>query len=107
MLKRLLEGEGYEVRHAPTGREGLGLLARQRPDLLLLDLMLPDVDGLDVCRQMRSDGFPDLPIIVVSARMGPQDRSNALAAGANACLAKPFQVDQLLETVRTWLAVSG
>ncbi|MBM2810238.1 MAG: DNA-binding response regulator [Chloroflexi bacterium] len=106
MLTRVLKSEGYEVLHASTGREGLGMLGDRRPDLLLLDLMLPDIDGLEICRLMRCDGFRDLPIIVVSARMASQDQQQAIEAGASACLAKPFHVDQLLDLVRVWLKVS-
>ncbi len=84
-----------------TGQAGLKAVAEHRPDVLILDLMLPDIDGLEVCRQLRQQ--PDthsLPIVILSARTSPEDVKLGYAAGATRYLKKPIDLDTLLEEVR-------
>lgn len=96
----VLEQEGYEVRSATTGRDGLAEMTRERPDLVILDLMLPDVSGYEVCQQARRDPtLADTPILVLTARAQEAERQRGLAVGATEYLTKPFRVADLRERV--------
>ena len=100
-LRVALAGAGYAVVEACTGREGLIAAASHRPDLVVLDLGLPDMDGVDWTRQVRE--WSAVPVIVVSARGREQDKVVALDAGADDYLTKPFAVGELLARVRVAL----
>lgn len=100
-LKVALTDHGYEFREAPTGKEGIGKVASERPDLVILDLGLPDVDGLEITRQLRE--WSRTPIIILSARGHEKDKVDALDAGADDYLTKPFGVQELLARVRVAL----
>jgi len=105
VLRMRLEAEGYAVVTARDGVEALEKAREHHPDLVLLDLMLPRLSGERVCRELRSDPRTRaVPIIVVSARVGETERLRALAAGADAFLAKPYDVAQLTGEIRTRLA---
>jgi two-component system response regulator MprA len=98
-LTRALELEGYRVTVAPDGAAALELLERERPDVVVLDVMMPNVDGLTVCRRMRARG--DLtPVLLLTARVEVSDRVSGLDAGADDYLPKPFAVDELLARLR-------
>jgi DNA-binding response OmpR family regulator len=99
MLAELLSREGFDLAHAATGQAGLALLAQETPDVLVLDLMLPDTHGLDLCRQLRAQG-QDLPVLMLSARGDPIDRVLGLEIGADDYLAKPFEPRELVARVR-------
>ena len=90
-----LELEGYLVIHAETGAEALHAFANHPFDLIVLDLMLPDSHGLDLCRQIRKEA-PQLPILMLTALGEEQDRVNGLKEGADDYLSKPFSLDELL-----------
>src|SRR3954449_1585945 len=98
--------EGYEVIQAADGAEALGSVAGSAPDAIVLDLMMPRVDGLEVCRQLRSEG-DRLPILVLTARDSVTDRVRGLDAGADDYLVKPFALDELLARLRALLRRSG
>ncbi|MDR1061659.1 MAG: response regulator transcription factor [Clostridiales bacterium] len=100
-LKSIVSAEGYQFIYATTGREGVSLAASHIPDLLLLDLGLPDMDGIDVLRSIRE--WSDVPIIVVSARLNEQEKVAALDAGANDYVTKPFGNRELLARIRSSL----
>jgi two-component system response regulator MprA len=101
LLRRALAYEGYEVELAPDGTRGL-LAARERPpDLVILDLMMPGVDGLEVCRRIHAGS--DVPILMLTARDGVPDRVTGLDAGADDYLVKPFALEELLARVRALL----
>jgi two-component system KDP operon response regulator KdpE len=100
-LRASLIDHGYAVIEATTGELGLRHASNDRPDLVILDLGLPDIDGIDVTRRLRE--WSDLPIIVVSARGKEQDKIVALDAGADDYLTKPFGVGELLARVRVAL----
>ena len=100
-MEPLLRSHGYEVSTAMSGRGGIAAAARDQPDLIVLDLGLPDMDGVEVCRTMRDDGGP--PIIVLSARGGEQDKVQALDAGADDYVTKPFGTEELLARIRVVL----
>src|SRR6478736_9675742 len=101
-IERALRLEGYEVVQAADGAEALGNVAGQAPDAMVLDLMMPQVDGLEVCRQLRSEG-DRLPILVLTARDSVSDRVRGLDAGADDYLVKPFALDELLARLRALL----
>lgn len=102
MLLRLLQGEGWSTRAAPTAAEGERLLALHRPTVVLLDVMLADANGVDVCRRWRSQ-FPALGILMLSARGEPMDRVLGLEVGADDYLPKPFERRELVARVRALL----
>ena len=96
--------EGYLVLAAERGDEGLNLIRSERPDLVLLDLMLPGMDGLSICRQMKSDGsLREIPIIIASAKGEESDVVIGLEMGADDYLAKPFSPRELLARIKAVL----
>lgn len=101
MLRRTLGFEGYQVTVAVNGEVALRAAALERPDLVILDLMLPGMDGLEVCRRLRAR--IDVPILLLTARSSIPDRVAGLDAGADDYVPKPFAVDELLARVRALL----
>lgn len=101
MLRRALAYEGFEVGTAASGSEGLRLALERSPDLVVLDWMMPDLDGLAVCRRLREEG--DVPILMLTARDAVQDRVLGLEAGADDYLIKPFALEELLARIRALL----
>ncbi len=100
-IQRVLRPEGYDVDVALGGAAALDRAREQRPDLVVLDLMMPGIDGLEVCRQLRADG--NLPILMLTARSGTADRVRGLDTGADDYLVKPFAYAELLARVRALL----
>src|SRR3954447_8271703 len=101
VLRRSLRHEGYDVKTAGDGVEALDLAADFVPDVVVLDLGLPRLDGIEVCRQLRSDG--DVPILILTARAETDDRVAGLDSGADDYLVKPFERQELLARVRALL----
>src|SRR5262249_37557467 len=97
----LLRARGYEVFSAMTSRAALEVLDREKPDLVILDLGLPDIDGVEVCRQIRT--VSGVPIVVLSARGAEGDKVSALDAGADDYVTKPFGAQELLARIRAAL----
>jgi two-component system response regulator MprA len=106
MLERTLAAEGYRVSGVGDGGAALAALERHTPDLLVLDLGLPTMGGLTVCRRVRERGG-ELPILVLTARDAVPDRVAGLDAGADDYLPKPFATDELLARVRALLRRKG
>jgi CheY-like chemotaxis protein len=105
LLMDLLESEGYRVECACSAADGLGRLQRRPVDLILVDLMLPDMSGLEFCQQVRASTWLErVPIILASAASGSCWKQSSAAAGANSYLSKPFDIDQLLSLVQRHLA---
>jgi two-component system KDP operon response regulator KdpE len=100
-LKPALEAADYAVERADTGAEGLRLAASRSPDVVLLDLGLPDIEGLDLLAKLR--GFSQVPVIILSARDRESDKIAALDAGADDYVEKPFAVGELLARIRAAL----
>ena len=100
-LRRSLEAQDYEVATAEGGEEGLALAAAHTPNLVVLDLGLPDLDGTEVIRRLRS--WTAVPVIVLSVREGRSDKIEALDAGADDYVTKPFDVEELLARMRAAL----
>ena len=101
-LRRSLQFNGYQVELAAAGQQALDWLADQRPDAMVLDVMMPRLDGLEVARRLRSTG-DDLPILVLTARDAVSDRVAGLDAGADDYLPKPFALEELLARLRALL----
>jgi two-component system phosphate regulon response regulator PhoB len=108
LLRYNLEKQGFRVDEAADGEEALLRVAEGRPDLVLLDWMLPALSGIEVCRQLRRrPGTRDLPIIMVTARTEDQDAVRALDTGADDYISKPFAMDGLMARIRALLRRSG
>lgn len=101
LLSYNLRKAGYEALVAPDGREALRLARHAQPDLILLDLMIPEIDGLDVCRELRKTSA--VPIIMITARGEEIDRVVGLELGADDYVAKPFSVRELLARIKAVL----
>ena len=101
VLRRSLRQEGHEVRTAGDGEEALSMAAEFVPDLVILDLGLPRLDGVEVCRKLRAAG--DVPILILTARSDTGDRVEGLDAGADDYLVKPFERAELLARMRALL----
>ena len=100
-LQRGLTFEGYRVDTAADGEAGLEIARDNPPDLVLLDLMLPGLDGIEVCRRLRAAS--DVPILMLTAKESVEDRVTGLDAGADDYLVKPFAFDELMARVRALL----
>lgn len=100
-LRATLTNHGYRVNEAATGKDGMAFASTQAPDLIILDLGLPDVDGLDIIKQLRE--WSHTPIIILSARGQESDKIAALDAGADDYLTKPFGVGELIARIRVGL----
>src|SRR3989338_5031088 len=100
MLEITLESEGYEVLKAYDGHEGLEKSRESKPDLILLDVMLPKMDGYQVCRLLKfDDSSKDIPIVMLTARNQKQDRLTGKRVGADEYLVKPFSNEDLLKKI--------
>ena len=107
-LEFLLKNAGHEVSVAGNGQEALDLTERVRPDLIVLDVMLPSVDGFEVCRRIRANpATRNTRILILTARGRPGEMEKGVAAGANAYVTKPFATKELLEAVTRLLAPAG
>ena len=100
-MRVALSGQSYHVIEAATGKEGLALTTLQKPDVIILDLGLPDIDGVEVTRLLRV--FTQTPIIILSVRGSESDKIAALDAGADDYLTKPFSIGELLARLRVSL----
>jgi two-component system, cell cycle response regulator DivK len=104
MLKRRLERAGFEVVVAPDGEQGLALAREQRPDLILMDLSLPVLDGWEATRRLKgAEATRTIPVIALSAHAMPGDREKALEAGCDDYDAKPVNLPSLLAKIRALL----
>jgi two-component system OmpR family response regulator len=106
LLSGSLRFAGFEVMTAASGAEALRAVAASRPDLVLLDIMMPDGDGFEVLGRIRSSG-PDVPVIFLTARDGVRERVAGLALGGDDYITKPFSLDELLERIRAVLRRTG
>lgn len=106
MLRRLLEMAGHTVIEATDGEQAVAVALSKHPDLILMDLSLPKLDGLAATRRIReNEDFRDVPIVAVSAHDGAESRAAALAAGCNEYVTKPIDFDQLNSLLNRFLNV--
>jgi two-component system response regulator MprA len=105
-LERALSLEGYEVDLAEDGGQALKKVATEEPDVIVLDVLMPGVDGLETCRRLRADGHA-LPVLMLTARDAVSDRVDGLDAGADDYLVKPFALEELLARLRALLRRSS
>lgn len=101
LIRAILTGNGYDVIQAANGTEAFSMISSHCPDLIVLDLGLPDIDGMEIIRAIRS--WTEMPIVVVSARSYDRDKVEALDAGADDYLTKPFSATELLARIRVAL----
>ena len=103
-ISRVLEDAGFEVENASSGEDALVHLSRERPDLVVLDIIMPGIDGIEVCRRIRADPFlARIPVLFLTAKSRPQDIAAGLDAGGDDYCTKPFEVVELPARVRALL----
>lgn len=101
LVRELLVRNGYTVTVVASGKACLETARLERPDLILLDIMMPGMDGYDVCQELRKDeGLHKVPIVILTALEDPKLNQKAFAAGAKLCMTKPFQPDKLINAVQ-------
>lgn len=106
LIRYILEGCGYEVRSATDGREGIELAASLMPDLILLDIQLPQMDGYTVARKLRGNpGLTGIPIVAVTSYAMPGDREKAIEAGCTGYIEKPIDPDTFDQQVAKYLSM--
>lgn len=104
-LGELLQPEGYEVKTVPGAREALEALEQDGFDLLILDIIMPEMSGIELCKRIRAtEGYGDTPIVFLTAKSSDEDRVQSLAAGADHFLSKPIAPDQLVRMVAKIIA---
>ena len=104
MVGKRLEVEGFEVLIAMDGQEGLDKARAERPDLLVLDLMLPKLNGYEVCTMLKQDTrYQGIPVVLFTAKAQEKDEKLGLECGADAYVKKPFRAQELLEKIRALL----
>jgi len=106
LLTTAVRHAGFAVAEAATGRDALEQVAEWHPDLVLLDVMLPDLDGFDVCKRLRADRY-DVPVIFLTARDAVDDRIRGLTLGGDDYVTKPFSLEEVVTRVRTILRRIG
>ncbi len=100
-LKEALEHEGYDVHLVPNGLKLLSVLQVERPDVILLDVMMSWIDGVDLCHALKQNReYSEIPVVFMSARTGPEDVRRGLSAGAVDYIKKPFELERLLRRLR-------
>jgi DNA-binding response OmpR family regulator len=103
-LEFLMKKEGYEVRSASNGKEAMDTIAEKIPDLILLDVMMPRMDGYEVCQELRANpAWEDMKIIMLTAKGRDVEREKGLALGADDYVTKPFATQELVSKVKTLL----
>ena len=105
LVSQALKPLGYRVTRAASGKQGLAMVKKQKPDLLLLDLMMPDINGWDVFRSVKTDeSLADMPVIVISARLSENERTIiANLPRADEYIIKPFDVEQVIRAVQKFV----
>ncbi len=105
LVRDILRHHGHETVEAGSGEDGVRLAAERRPDLVLMDIQLPDIDGIEALRRIRRDGSLDaIPVIAVSASVMPDDQQKIVTSGFDAFITKPINLKQFLATVQRLLA---
>ena len=104
LVKRILEIEGYEVIGALTGREGLIKAMQNKPDIVITDINLPDIDGYEITHNLKTDKTTaHIPVVAMTANVMQKDRENVFGAGCDGYITKPIDVDELPEQIESFL----
>jgi two-component system cell cycle response regulator DivK len=104
LVKRILEIEGYEVIGALTGREGLTKAMQNKPDIVITDINLPDIDGYEITHNLKTDkATAHIPVVAMTANVMKKDRENVFGAGCDGYITKPIDVDELPEQIESFL----
>jgi CheY-like chemotaxis protein len=104
ITRMMLEKTGHEVLEASSGEEGLKMLEKDTPDLILLDIMMPGMDGWEVCQKIKADEkYRDIPLVMLTVRASEEDMDKSMEYGADAHVNKPFDMEYLLDTVERQL----
>jgi two-component system cell cycle response regulator DivK len=105
LVRDILRHNGHETIEAPTGGEGVRLASEKKPDLILMDIQLPDIDGIEALSRIREDASLDaVAVIAVSASVMPDDQQKIVTSGFDAFVTKPINLKQFLDTVKRFLA---
>lgn len=105
LLRDILQYRGHATLEAPTGREGVRIALERHPDLVLMDVLLPDIDGIEALRAIRLDASMDrVPVLAVSASVMPDEQLRVVESGFDAFIAKPINLKQFVETVERFLS---
>jgi len=108
VLRQLLMAQGYEILQSSEGWDGINRARNEQPDLIVMDIKLPDISGLDATLLLKKDDQTKaIPIIAVTGCVTPEDKANALKSGCAAYITKPVKVDELLRTVELFLPSSS
>jgi two-component system cell cycle response regulator DivK len=106
LLKQLLTAHGYEVSESPEGLQALDIARDEQPDLILMDIRLPDISGLEVTRLLKQDDrTKTIPIVAVTALASPEDEKKGLESGCDAYIPKPITLGNLLRTIESFLKI--
>lgn len=106
VVKMLLELEGYTVLEAFNGKEALEIVEHEELDLIILDIMMPEIDGVEVCRRLRTnDKLDEVPIIMFSAKLSAVDKKDSFDAGADGFITKPFNARSFIAAIQTFIAL--
>jgi len=104
-ISERLEAKGFDILKAFDGKEGLGMAQSERPDLIILDVAMPEMNGYDVCRNLKTDeNYKNIPIIMLTAKFQPNDIEFGKEMGSDAYLTKPLELEMLLSTVNALLS---
>ena len=105
LLSNMLTEQGYKVRPVSDGRRAISSAQNRLPDLILLDIMIPKIDGFEVCRQIKAnEATRHIPVIMLSAKKSREDRIMGEQAGADLYITKPYKSDMLIETIQRLLS---
>jgi two-component system cell cycle response regulator DivK len=108
LARDVLQAKGYAVLEAVTGEDGVRLAKERKPDLVLMDIQLPGINGMEALRQIRAEpALAGLPVVAFTASVTPTDRSQIQAAGFDGFLSKPINLKEFLETVKALLQKAG
>lgn len=104
LTRTILQNDGHEVIEAETGMEGLDMVKKERPDLILLDVRMPKLDGWEICRKIKSrEGAEETPVLIFTVMGNTEDKIRSQRSGADGHIEKPFEVEGLLEKVNSYL----
>ncbi|MBI2608079.1 MAG: response regulator [Deltaproteobacteria bacterium] len=104
IMRPVLEVEGWEVIEASCGKEALEKVKQERPNIIILDVMMPTLDGFTICKELKTDEkYKNIPIILLTVKFGKADHERGIEVGADAYITKPFETDELIKQIKSLL----